>query len=138
MSDDNVEPEDIDNSPTELPADRLSNGVDYREKFNEVSNELIEQKEKINDYRRRIRELESVEHTNRILDQLIRPMAKSIFWFMCSYCCAVGLLLLVSCFVHTLPDKVLSALVGSTAITVVGLVGTIVAGIFSGARRHSA
>lgn len=35
-----------------------------------------------------------------------------------------------------LPDDVLKFLVGSTATTVIGLVGMVLTGIFVGARRH--
>ena len=64
-------------------------------------------------------------------------MANKIFAFMCWYCIFVGSLLIVNISKSLLPVKLLTVLVGSTAVTVVGLVGTIVAGIFSGARRHS-
>lgn len=77
--------------------------------------------------------------TIQILDELIEPMANRSFWFMCIYCFVVAVMLALDGFeqvAFNLPDSVLEFLVGSTAATVIGLVGMVLTGIFIGARRN--
>lgn len=77
------------------------------------------------------------QRTVDILDSLIEPMARRSFNFMCAYCGAVGTLVTLHGFKvrsFQLPDTVLQFLVGSTAVTVIGLVGMVLTGIFIGAR----
>jgi hypothetical protein len=74
-----------------------------------------------------------------ILNQLITPYASKTFWFMCIYCSFVGLVLLanaVGSFKLPISDGVMQILVGSTAVTVIGLVGMVLTGIFVGARKR--
>ena len=76
--------------------------------------------------------------TRGTLDSLIKPYADKTFWFMCIYCGGVAVMLLLHGFKisrFSLPDNVLGFLVGSTAATVIGLVGMVLTGIFVGARR---
>ncbi|TMM48276.1 DUF2207 domain-containing protein [Qipengyuania marisflavi] len=76
--------------------------------------------------------------TIQILDDLIEPMANKAFIFMCAYAGIVALLLIMHGFAgiaFSLPDSVLEFLVGSTAVTVIGLVGMVLTGIFVGARN---
>lgn len=93
-------------------------------------------------------ELESTQkrvRTIEILDKLIEPMATKAFRFMCAYCGVVGALLTFHGFESwsvgnrlwrfSLPESVLQFLVGSTAVTVIGLVGMVLTGIFIGARK---
>jgi hypothetical protein len=57
---------------------------------------------------------------------------------MCCYSGIVALLLIASgwnIFGFDLPAAVLVALAGSTAVTVIGLVGMVLTGIFVGARK---
>jgi hypothetical protein len=57
---------------------------------------------------------------------------------MFCYSAAVGVILLMNsfgCFVNVLDAEVLKFLVGSTAVTVIGLVGMVLTGIFIGARK---
>lgn len=77
-------------------------------------------------------------NTIKILNELMTPYAKKVFWFMCAYCSFVGLFLLMNAFgLFKIPAEatVLEFLVGSTAVTVIGLVGMVVTGIFIGARK---
>ena len=87
-------------------------------------------------------ELERVQRrvrTIEILDDLIEPMAKRAFGFMCVYCGMVGAFVGLHGFGFRgfkLPETVLQFLVGSTATTVIGLVGMVLTGIFVGARNN--
>ncbi len=86
-------------------------------------------------------ELDRIKKENRgaeILDGLIEPFANKTFKFMCAYCGFVALLIAMNafnCFKRPIADGVLQILVGSTAATVIGLVGMVLTGIFVGARK---
>lgn len=76
--------------------------------------------------------------TTEILDELLEPSARKAFNYMFVYSGSVGLILLMNgfgCFVNKLDAEVLKFLVGSTAVTVIGLVGMVLTGVFIGARK---
>lgn len=126
--------DDIDNAPDDAAmsdGDRLVDVSDYRNALARVGNERDELKAELEKTQKRVRTVE-------ILDQLIEPMAKRSFGFMCAYCGVVGLLVGLHGFKargFNLPESVLQFLVGSTATTVIGLVGMVLTGIFVGARN---
>jgi hypothetical protein len=134
-----INPEDIDTSPTGLGEDKPSDQefVELKERFNQVSNEKTELQAENEQLKTRNASLERNVTTNAILDGLIVPFATKIFWFMCVYCGFVGCVLIYAIRYDVPLGRAIEILVGSTAITVIGLVGTIVAGIFAGARRGS-
>jgi hypothetical protein len=119
---------DIDNAPSEvnLPASPASQ-IDYLAAFTRVSDEKMELSLQCEALKRR-------DETNTILNSLIKPYALRTFIFMCVYCGYVGIVLLIEMFYKSLPDRVMEILVGSTAVTVIGLVGMVLTGIFVGAR----
>ncbi|KZL17035.1 hypothetical protein PsAD2_03238 [Pseudovibrio axinellae] len=86
-------------------------------------------------------ELKSKLATKQELDALIKPYAGKAYWFMCVYCGTVAMILVLAGFKTVLgnsfmlADSVLEFLVGSTATTVIGLVGMVLTGIFVGARK---
>ena len=109
---------------------------DYDElntKFTEVSNENFTLKTELDTLKSRVK-------TSDILDGLIEPFAHRTFVFMCAYCGFVGLVLLFDGWEvlgFDLPEAVSTLLVGSTAATVIGLVGMVLTGIFVGARKNA-
>ncbi len=128
-----VSVDDIDSAPdTALVTvgDQQVSIDDYQAAFVRVSEEKEAVWEELERTRKRVRTIE-------ILDELIEPMAKRAFWFMCIYCAIVGAFVGLHGFAvrgFKLPDDVLQFLVGSTATTVIGLVGMVLTGIFVGAR----
>lgn len=86
-------------------------------------------------------EIESLKkkiNTTIILDKLIEPYASRTYWFMVAYCAFAGLVLVLTAIedvAFKLQEDVLKLLVGSTAVTVIGLVGMVLTGIFVGARK---
>lgn len=127
--------EDIDNAPSVSVAtegDTPVSSPDLFEALAKVSADKLAVQEELETTKKRVRTIE-------ILDELIEPMAKRSFWFMCSYCGMVALMLLLhGCTTSgfKLPESVLQFLVGSTATTVIGLVGMVLTGIFVGARSN--
>ncbi len=130
-----LNPADIDTAPpvlTEvngaLPADEVEI---WREKFIDLSSRYEALEITFDTYRRR-------EKAGDILNTLIVPYSDNIFKFMVFYSVFVGCVLLMNSggrFPNPISDTVMSFLVGSTATTVLGLVGMIVGGIFTGARK---
>jgi len=129
---------DLDSAPTELDASRASvSKADYEAlngKFTIVSNENFSLKQEIEVLTKRVR-------TSEILDSLIKPYAGRAFWFMVGYCAFVGLVIIATGVrwtsqpLFSQPERVLEIMVGSTAVTVIGLVGMVLTGIFVGARK---
>ena len=102
-------------------------------RFVQISRELAEAREEIAALERR-------DRTAKILDDLIKPYARATFIFMCLYCGTVALILILQAtgtFTNPLSSGVLQFLVGSTATTIIGLVGMVLTGIFVGARPRS-
>lgn len=85
-----------------------------------------------------VAELEQKLRTKDILDGLIEPYAGRAFNFMCVYSGFVGSVLLLDPFNISgfeMDPTVQAYLVGSTAVTVIGLVGMVLTGVFVGARK---
>ena len=85
-----------------------------------------------------VAELEQKLRTKDILDGLIEPYAGRAFNFMCVYSGFVGYVLLLDSFNISgfeMDPTVQAYLVGSTAVTVIGLVGMVLTGVFVGARK---
>lgn len=127
--------DDLDNAPDDAvvgAGDTLVSIDDYRNRLAIVGNERDALQAELEKVQKRVRTIE-------ILDDLIEPMAKRSFGFMCVYCGVVGALVALHGFGvcdFKLPVSVLQFLVGSTATTVIGLVGMVLTGIFVGARRN--
>jgi hypothetical protein len=102
---------------------------DLSAKFSAVSDENFTLREKLE-------KLVARNNTSKILDDLIKPYAKNTFRFMCIYCFFAATILITKGFCPRfgLSNKVLQILVGSTAVTVIGLVGMVLTGVFVGAR----
>lgn len=138
MPDDNDKPEitvsDIDNSADVIPANKSDVPVNF-EQLNAAFIRVVEENEALkgkND------ELAKKVKTTEILDNLMKPSANKAFWYMFIYSGSVGLILLMNafgCFANPMEPEVLKYLVGSTAATVIGLVGMVLTGVFLGARK---
>lgn len=125
--------EDIENAPDGAMLGAGDTNVsedDYRRALARMGAEKDDLQAELEKTQKRVRTIE-------ILDDLIEPMAYRAFWFMCAYAGIVALILLLTGFTgipFDLPESVLEFLVGSTAVTVIGLVGMVLTGIFVGAR----
>jgi hypothetical protein len=129
--------DDLDNAPAELEGAGIEIDLAEYEKVRVQFVQISDEKAKLQiEYDR----LKSANRASEILDELIEPFANKTFIFMCAYCGFVGIVLLMNafnCFKNPMSDAVLQILVGSTAATVIGLVGMVLTGIFVGARHKS-
>lgn len=134
MSEDQKPPEfeDLSSAPAALAQNAIAVSAEKHQHvldaFTRVTEDNVRLKEEL-------ASLKMAHDTETILNKLIVPYARGAFIFMCVYCSAVFALLIAGLVGHNLPEKVLEILVGSTAATVVGLVGMVLTGIFVGARR---
>lgn len=139
MQDEQKPPEislnDLDNAPatTAVTAGDVSVSPDeYAAAFSRVTEENSQLKESLDDAKKRLR-------TTEILDGLLEPSANKAFRYMFAYTAGVGLIIVMNgfgCFKNPLDSEVLRFLVGSTAATVIGLVGMVLTGVFVGARKN--
>lgn len=127
--------QDLDNAPAVVAGDgeqfSQNDFEKLRSEFSRVSDEKDRLQIEIDEFKRR-------KSASEILDALIEPFANKTFIFMCAYCGFVGMCILLNsfnCFANPISDPVLQILVGSTAVTVIGLVGMVLTGIFVGARK---
>jgi hypothetical protein len=120
---------DIDGAPSSIPA---IVPVDYQQKFFEIQKRLSEISEEKFSLQEENSRLRAENGTRKLLDDLIKPLSSKIFYFMCVYAAFVGAVVLRSAS-HAefkIPETILALLVGSTAATVLGLVGMILTGVF--------
>lgn len=135
MPDEIVTVDDIDSAANTVSPSKSDTPVSFEEinaAFSRVAEERDALAADVEILKKKIR-------TTEILDDLIEPFAHKAFWFMCIYSSTVGLFLLLHGTKYksfSLPDSVLNFLVGSTAVTVIGLVGMVLTGIFVGARSN--
>lgn len=127
---------DIDRAPASLPGPPH---VDWEEKYHKLKTRFDQVGDETFQLKEELSQLKAQTSTRATLDGLIIPYASRTFWFMCVYCGGVGLMLMLSGFQDLgfrLSDPVLQLLVGSTAVTVIGLVGMVLTGVFVGARSR--
>lgn len=126
--------EDIPHAPDSLKAKEESDS----EKIERLSKRIGLLSNKNDEQKTKIADLAASLRTKDLLDSLIAPSARAAFRFMCVYASAVCVLLMLDglgvCG-FDLPESTLNYLVGSTAATVIGLVGMVLSGVFLGARK---
>jgi len=123
---------DLDQSPSSL-ADPEVNKMAWEDRFRELSQRHDTLKAEYDS-------LKTSNDTINILNDLMKPSANKAFRYMFAYSGFVGFVLIINglgWFRVEFDPEVLKFLVGSTAATVLGLVGMVLTGIFVGARRHS-
>lgn len=132
---DNVSLDDANNAPLSLPKEDqkiVASVSDYKAAHEQVSTELFQLKEKHSALEVECNKLRLRADAGDILNKLIEPYAERAFWFMCVYAGFVGLVVFgvgVPGGFH-LEASIVEFLVGSTAATVIGLVGMVLGGIF--------
>ncbi len=135
--------DDLDRAPSTLPKQAGRDAKDEQietlsERLGVVANERDDLREVNNQLRKQVGDLQSKNNTTDILNDLIKPYASKAFNFMCAYSFVVGIFVTFNAFGwcgFELEAGVMEFLVGSTAVTVIGLVGMVLTGIFVGARK---
>jgi hypothetical protein len=68
---------------------------------------------------------------------MMKPYADRVYWFVVGYCAVVAVILVFSGFRvggFGLSDTTLGIIAGSTAVSVIGLIGIVVSGLFGTGR----
>jgi hypothetical protein len=127
------DPRIIDRAPTEpdFPASTPAGEVD----FARVNAQLAETLAATEAERDRLKGRQTVD---QVRASLIRPYANKVFWFVAIYCGMVGVMLVLAGWrTHTgfqLSDAILGIIAGSTAVSVIGLIGMVISGLFGSSR----
>lgn len=120
-------------SPNAVPD--VAGEIDYVTEFARVSSEL----EAANAELVRIRVKKTVDDVRA---QMLEGYSNRVFWFVVAYCVAVGAMLVMAGFKrHTgfeLADTILGIIAGSTAVSVIGLIGMVITGLFGSSPRAQA
>ena len=120
-------------APDSIPA--AAGEGDYFAAFVRASSELQEANAELV----RIRAKKTVDDVRA---QMLEGYANRVFWFVVAYCLAVGAMLLISGFKRVsgfeLADTILGIIAGSTAVSVIGLIGMVITGLFGSAPRAQA
>jgi hypothetical protein len=127
--------DDLDQAPAKLPEPA---NFDFAREYHALSERFSRIADEKFELREQVEKLKAANGTAQILNDLIKPFAQKSYVFMCGYCGFVGTILLLHGFSWglSLPESVLDLLVGSTAVTVIGLVGMVLTGVFIGARKR--
>jgi len=70
---------------------------------------------------------------DKVKARMLQPFVTNVFWFVVLYCAFVGVCLLLDAWhIHrfSLSDTVLGIISGSTAVSVIGLIGMVITGLF--------
>lgn len=124
---------DIDNSPDSLPAVVTSAEQQLAElkiRFEQIADDNFSLKAEAGALRGRLASKEAI-------DGLLGPYSNKVYRFLCGYGAGSLGLLLLDGFAYkgfALPETVMLAIVGSTAVSAIGLVGLVIRGMFKGAN----
>ena len=130
---------DIDSAPTKLPS--AAEQTYSAQQFDDLLNRVRELADENDELRETNKQLRIRKEAAEELNKLIGPYAAKAYYFMCGYSTIVASFLFLSganfwgLDKFNLANGVLEFLVGSTAVTVIGLVGMVLTGVFVGARK---
>jgi hypothetical protein len=83
--------------------------------------------------------LKGQQTVEQVRATLLAPFSSKVYWFVVGYCAVVGIMLLLSGWKtstgFTLSDTVLGIIAGSTAVSVIGLIGMVISGLFGIGRK---
>lgn len=121
------DPSIIDNAPVtvELAGDGDALETAY-ETIGFLADQLAEAEAEID----RLKGLNTVE---AVKARILEPYVKSVFRFVLWYCVVVGIFLVFAAFKlwgFGLSDTILAIIAGSTAVSVIGLIGLVISGLF--------
>lgn len=124
--------DDAKNAPFSLSPPALSE-VEITSRYFELSERLHRVADENFSLKEENSRLRREKATSEKLDELIKPFSANAFRFMCTYGVVVGAALFLNSFgffINPISDGVMQFLVGSTAATVISLVGMVLTGVF--------
>jgi hypothetical protein len=73
----------------------------------------------------------------KVKAKLLEPYVNKVFNFVAVYCATVAIFIFMSALQHPgfkLPESILAIIAGSTAVSVIGLIGLVISGLFGGKK----
>jgi hypothetical protein len=127
---------DIDTAPESLPvparpATAPAVADDFQDKFSEIANENF-------DLRLENKALKEQLASKKVIEDLLGPTSRRAFIFLCCYGVGAFILLILSGFQiggFALPETILGLLVGSTAVSAIGVFAAVIKGLFEAIKK---
>lgn len=136
------DPELIAGAPLELP---VGSGDSEENVFYEMASSMASELEEVRAELDRLRTKGAIDEVKKTMDEvragMLEGYSNRVFWFVAVYCIAVGAMLLLAGWKgksgFELSDTILGIIAGSTAVSVIGLIGMVISGLFGGVRAGS-
>lgn len=129
-----LDPSIIDNAP--LSNNSVEADEDYTDYLFQM---LIRLQTELDESQAEVERLKGSKTFNQVKAEMLKPYADAVFRFVMWYCVAVGIIIISAgnkkWTGFELPEMILGIISGSTAISVIGLIGMVISGLFSGARE---
>lgn len=130
-----IDPSVIDSAPVEPEDLPVAVDDDLFESYRDMVGDLALQ---LDEAQAEIQRLEGQQTVAQVKAALLAPYSKRVFWFVVSYCVAVAAMLLLAGWGDRtgfeLSDAILGIIAGSTAVSVIGLIGMVITGLFASDR----
>lgn len=103
-----------------------------------LAQELGEMSDKLAETQAENDRLKAGPDIDAVRARMLEPYVNKVFNFVAAYCAIVAALLIahgIKCVGFALPETILAIISGSTAISVIGLIGLVITGLFGAKRR---
>lgn len=132
MSNELIDPSAIDGAP--ITIDQNNDGIiNADEKMAEQIGVLTDE---LANARAEVDRLQSESNIDRVKARMLEPYVNKVFEFVAFYCGFVAIVLFL-CGMGAgfkLPETILAIISGSTAVSVIGLIGLVITGLFGGKK----
>jgi hypothetical protein len=130
------DPKLIDEAPLSLPV--VPEAGD-EERYFEMASTLAAE---LDSARAELSQLKAKKTIDDVRAGMLEGYSNKVFWFVAVYCSVVGIFLALAGWGHatdfSLSDTILSIIAGSTAVSVIGLIGMVISGLFGSSPRARA
>jgi hypothetical protein len=130
-----LDPKVIDAAPVDPDVVPVQINDDLFGEFRDMVGDLALQLDEANAEIERLRGQKTVA---QVKAAMLEPYSKGVFWFVVGYCVVVAILLVLAGWGAVtgfhLSDAILGIIAGSTAVSVIGLIGMVITGLFASER----
>jgi hypothetical protein len=127
------DPSIIDDAPLAASAEEI--GEDDRAYLTMIGDLSLE----LDSARAELEQLKAKKTVDDVRASMLEGYSNRVFWSVVSYCAAVGAMITAAGFEgrtsFELSDAILGIIAGSTAVSVIGLIGMVITGLFGGSQR---
>lgn len=137
MSNKPIEPPAIDSSPIDVDVEGDQDADSLERALEEALEQIGDLTASLSAAEAQIERLDGKSDIEAVKARMLEPYVNKVFNFVAIYCGIVGAFL----FLHALqirfelPEPILAIIAGSTAVSVIGLIGLVITGLFGGKRK---